>query len=109
MTMHSIVQKRNFADILMVIFVGAFAVFCLIPMILAFSWQGALIFVILYAFAYLFRIYITGKIGGITGDVMGAGTELAQVLFLILVIIMTRYAGLEPGKLVTAVRQMLVH
>lgn len=35
MTMHSIVQKRNFADILMVIFVGAFAVFCLIPMILA--------------------------------------------------------------------------
>ena len=81
----------------------------LIPMILAFSWQGALIFIILYAFAYLFRIYITGKIGGITGDVMGAGTELAQVLFLILVIIMTRYAGMEPGKLVTAVRQILVH
>lgn len=79
----------------------------LIPMILAFSWQGALIFAILYVFAYLFRIYITGKIGGITGDVMGAGTELAQVLFLILVIILTRYGGLVPGSPVIAIRQLL--
>lgn len=33
--MHSIVQKRNAADILMALFTGAFALFCLIPMVLA--------------------------------------------------------------------------
>lgn len=33
--MQSIVQKKNAADVLMVLFIGLFAVFCLIPMVLA--------------------------------------------------------------------------
>ena len=79
----------------------------LIPMVLAFSWQGVVIFALLYLFAWLFRIYITGKIGGITGDVMGAATELSQVLFLILVIVMTRYAGLVPGSFAAGIRDFI--
>ena len=72
----------------------------LITMVLAFSWWGAIMFAVLFAFAYLFRIYITGKIGGITGDVMGAGSELSEVLLLILVLIITRFAGF-PGSLIS--------
>ena len=71
----------------------------LIPMVLAFSYWGILIFAILFLAGYLFRVYITGKIGGITGDVMGAGTEIAEVLFLMIVIILARYAGMIPLSL----------
>ncbi|MCI6859256.1 MAG: adenosylcobinamide-GDP ribazoletransferase [Eubacterium sp.] len=71
----------------------------LIAMIAAFSLWGVLIFAVLFVFAYLFRVYITGKIGGITGDVMGAGSELSEVLLLLLVIILTKYAGLQPLSL----------
>lgn len=68
----------------------------LIAMVAAFSWWGLVIFAVLYLLAYLFRVYITGKIGGITGDVMGAGSELAEVEFLLLVMILIKYAGMEP-------------
>mgnify|MGYP000756428273 FL=1 len=68
----------------------------LIAMVLAFSYWGILIFAILFGFAYLFRVYITGKIGGITGDVMGAGSELAEVLLLLVVITLTKYTGMVP-------------
>ena len=54
---------------------------------------------ILFGFAYLFRVYITGKIGGITGDVMGAGNELAEVLLLLVVIVLTKYTGMTPLSL----------
>ena len=71
----------------------------LIAMVLAFSCWGVLIFAILFGFAYLFRVYITGKIGGITGDVMGAGNELAEVLLLLVVIVLTKYTGMTPLSL----------
>lgn len=71
----------------------------LIAMVLAFSCWGVLIFAILFGFAYLFRVYITGKIGGITGDVMGAGSELAEVLLLLVVIVLTKYTGMTPLSL----------
>lgn len=71
--------------------------FGLVFMGAAFSYWGILMYVVLFAFAYLFRVYITGKIGGITGDVMGAGSELSEVLLLILVLIITKYAGFPTG------------
>ncbi len=74
----------------------------MIAMILAFSYWGILIYAVLFLFAYLFRRYITGKIGGITGDVMGAGSELSEVLLLIIVLILTKYAGMEPLSLFSA-------
>ena len=69
----------------------------LIAMTVAFSWWGILMYAVLFVLAYLFRVYITGKIGGITGDVMGAGSELAEIFLLILVLIITRFAGFPAG------------
>ena len=63
----------------------------------AFSWWGILMFAVLYLFAYLFRVYITGKIGGITGDVMGAGSELSEILLLLLLLILMKYVGFPAG------------
>ena len=47
--------------------------------------------------AYLLRIYITGKIGGITGDVMGAGSELSEIWLLWLILILGKFAGMTAG------------
>ena len=63
----------------------------------AFSGWGILMFAVLYLFAYLFRVYITGKIGGITGDVMGAGSELSEILLLLLLLILMKYVGFPAG------------
>ena len=63
----------------------------------AFSYWGVVMFAVLFLFAYLFRVYITGKIGGITGDVMGAGSELAEVGLLLLLLVLTKYVGFPPG------------
>lgn len=71
----------------------------LLFMTLAFSWWGVLMFAALFGFAYLFRVYITGKIGGVTGDVMGAGSELSEVLLLLLVLVITKYAGFPMSPL----------
>ncbi len=65
----------------------------LIFMAAAFSYWGVLLFAILFGFAYLFRIYITGKIGGITGDVMGAGSELSEVLLLLILLVIIKFGG----------------
>ena len=81
-------------------------ILALIPMVLAFSLWGIVIFGVLYLLAYLFRVYITGKIGGITGDVMGAGTELAQIAFPMLVLLLTRFAGMETGSLIELLRSI---
>ena len=70
-------------------------IFGLIFMTCAFSYWGVIIFVFLYAFSYLFRVYITGKIGGITGDVMGAGSELAEVLLILALLLLVKY-GITP-------------
>lgn len=68
-----------------------------LAMTIAFSWWGIVMFAVLFLLAYLFRVYITGKIGGITGDVMGAGSELAEIFLLMLVLIITRFAGFPVG------------
>ena len=72
-------------------------IFGLIFMGIAYSWWGLLMFAVLFGFAWLFRVYITGKIGGITGDVMGAGSELSEVLLLLLVLVISRFAGFPTG------------
>lgn len=69
----------------------------LIFMTAAFSYWGVILFAALYLFAFLFRIYITGKIGGITGDVMGACSELSEVLLVLALLVITRFAGFPTG------------
>lgn len=72
--------------------VGA-ALMGLVAMVLGFSYYGVLIWAVLVLMAYLFRRYITGIIGGVTGDVMGAASELSEIWLLFLVLILTRYVG----------------
>lgn len=72
--------------------VGA-ALLGLVPMVLAFGLWGILIWAVLLLMAYLFRRYITNIIGGVTGDVMGAASELSEIWLLFLVLILTRYVG----------------
>lgn len=69
----------------------------IVAMVAAFSFWGIGIFAILFIFAYLFRVYITGKIGGITGDIMGAGSELSEVLLLMVVLVIVRFWGFPMG------------
>ena len=69
----------------------------LVAMFTAFSFWGIALFFVLFGFAYLFRVYITGKIGGITGDVMGAGSELSEVLLLLLVLVIVKFFGFPSG------------
>lgn len=73
--------------------VGA-ALLGLLPLVGVFSWYGVIMWVVLIVMAYLFRQYISHIIGGVTGDVMGAASELSEIWFLWLVLILTRYAGM---------------
>lgn len=73
--------------------IGA-AVMGLVTLVAAFSWHGIIMWAVLVLMAYLFRCYITNIIGGVTGDVMGAASELSEIWFLWLVLILARYAGL---------------
>lgn len=66
----------------------------LVPLVAAFSWYGIVIWAVLLLLAYLFRQYISHIIGGVTGDVMGAASELSEIWFLWLVLILTKYAGM---------------
>ncbi len=75
----------------------------LVAMATAFAGWGLALYVVLFVFAWLFRIYISGKIGGITGDVMGAGSELAEVLLVLLVLVIIRFYGF-PVSLVELIR-----
>ena len=72
-------------------------IFGLVFMGLAFGGWGIVIYAVLLLLAWLFRRYITGKIGGITGDIMGAGSELAEVELLLLLLILMRYVGFPAG------------
>ena len=46
--------------------------------------KGFVMSVVLFIVAKLFRSYIEKKIGGITGDVMGAGSEVCELMYLLL-------------------------
>ncbi|MEM5768639.1 MAG: adenosylcobinamide-GDP ribazoletransferase, partial [Bacillota bacterium] len=44
------------------------------------GWPGAVVFCVVGAYACLFCRRVSMKLGGLTGDVYGAVTELAQVV-----------------------------
>lgn len=72
---------RNFEFIIATIFIVFFS-------ILIFGINSIIIFLILLIFNVLFFNYIKNKIGGITGDTLGAGCEMTEVLFLLIVVIL---------------------
>lgn len=65
---------------------------CVIAFILQ-GWKGPLLFVAICFFSLGYRFFFIKKLGGITGDVLGAANELSELLCLILLVI------LEPIQL----------
>ena len=59
--------------------------------ILLFNYRGILLILIASLFIVWFNHYVSSKIGGITGDVLGAGNELVEILILVAFVILTRY------------------
>ncbi|MBU1125039.1 MAG: adenosylcobinamide-GDP ribazoletransferase [Candidatus Omnitrophica bacterium] len=55
-------------------------------------WQikGIILFVLIALSAYLFGIFARRQCGGITGDILGAGNELAETLVLLLICLSER-------------------
>jgi len=63
----------------------------LIISILLFNYRGVLLIAITSLFILLFNRYITSKIGGITGDILGAANELVELLVLLAFVVLSRY------------------
>ena len=51
------------------------------------GWRGVAIGVLLSLFTHGFKAFFHRKLGGVTGDVLGAANELNEVLFLVLALI----------------------
>ena len=51
--------------------------------VLLYGWQGAVIFAVVVLFGYIFARFVSGRIGGLTGDVYGALSELSEVIALL--------------------------
>ncbi|WP_196594040.1 adenosylcobinamide-GDP ribazoletransferase [Pectinatus sottacetonis] len=47
-------------------------------------WQGLYSLILVSIFAFIFCRYVTGKLGGLTGDVYGATTEISELFVLII-------------------------
>jgi adenosylcobinamide-GDP ribazoletransferase len=61
---------------------------CVIAFILQ-GWKGLLLFVVLCLFSLGYRFCFIRKLGGITGDVLGAVNELSELLCLLLLVILS--------------------
>ena len=61
---------------------------CVIAFILQ-GWKGLLLFVAICLFSLGYRFFFIKKLGGITGDVLGAANELSELLCLLLLIILS--------------------
>jgi adenosylcobinamide-GDP ribazoletransferase len=58
--------------------------------LILFHWQGAVLLLALGLAALLLLRYFKRRLGGVTGDVLGAATELIEVLTLLAVIALYR-------------------
>jgi len=65
---------------------------CVIAFILQ-GWKGLLLFVAICLFSLGYRFFFIKKLGGITGDVLGAANELSELLCLLILVV------LEPIEL----------
>jgi len=50
--------------------------------------QGLFIFLFVGMFTFLFGLFFKKRIGGVTGDIMGAGCELSEVITLLLICVL---------------------
>lgn len=56
-----------------------------------FGLQGLLVSLLVFLGIYFFRRYIEKILGGLTGDIMGAANELAEILFLLGLLILRKF------------------
>ncbi len=56
------------------------ALFCSLCVLVPLGSQAILSFIIVMIFTHIFAIFVTAKIGGLTGDIYGAITILAELL-----------------------------
>jgi len=64
-----------------------------ITLVISFYWLGPwafLIFALTGALAYIVSLFFKARLGGVTGDVFGFQAELSEVLFLLLLLSITR-------------------
>lgn len=62
----------------------------LLPIILSFSmfgWKGLLAYILVVGFAIVYRWFVYKKIGGHTGDTLGAFVEVSQIIYILGLII----------------------
>jgi adenosylcobinamide-GDP ribazoletransferase len=50
------------------------------------NWRGVLVWVCILGWGYIFARFVSGRIGGLTGDVYGALSELGEVMCLLVAI-----------------------
>jgi adenosylcobinamide-GDP ribazoletransferase len=50
------------------------------------NWRGVLVWVCTLGWGYIFARFVSGRIGGLTGDVYGALSELGEVMCLLVAI-----------------------
>jgi len=74
---------KNFNDYLSKKDLGLAGLISLIICLLVGGWLGLIFFAVTFLIAFTLGKYITGKVGGLTGDVYGAITELSEVLLLV--------------------------
>ncbi|MFN3966956.1 MAG: adenosylcobinamide-GDP ribazoletransferase [Endomicrobiia bacterium] len=60
-------------------------IFTILATFLFLKWNGVIFILILATFVSLMSFYFTKKIGGVTGDILGAINELSEVLCLVLI------------------------
>jgi len=58
--------------------------------LILFEWRGGLLLLMLGVAAYLLLFYFRRRLGGVTGDVLGAATELIEVFTLLAIITLYR-------------------
>jgi len=68
-------------------------VWALIVTVAATQWRGLLAFAVCVIWTICMGTFFQRRIGGVTGDVMGAANETAEVLFLIGMIVVARLTG----------------
>ena len=56
--------------------------------LLLYGLNGALVFIGIGLFSYIYRLFFLKKLNGITGDILGAANELSEILCLLLLIIL---------------------
>lgn len=81
---------RPFVEYVGVKEIGIATLLTIVISLIFLSWKGMLAITVVTVFGLILRSYVNKKIGGITGDILGAGGELSEVLALLIIIAISR-------------------